>query len=547
MVKRTYSLNLAKGDVADFEELLTESGSERLGQAQSRLINLPAFADGGRLFLFRGGPMVPPWLRDLEGVFGFDAQFLTSSLSGVLAFRASGRMFAVTFGQGWAYLNPRALERDFGLRASINALDVNRLKRLDRTNLADALRGTALSPFQRDLGSFGIDDALELVRTVSGRTRDGVTADMLSGASALKWNAEIAIPDLPDVAEEALALFESDAYLGTAFEIVDLLRPVVDIELIEVLNEQAALSIRGGEANFELGLPAHVSEASAYYRFIGLGGRDRYADLNLEAYVRQLGESVDDLNAAALFHHQIIAEFEQAGIPNAKWSVHSSLVGSIAYAGGRYAINEGSWYRVDEQFRESVDASFAELVADDWDQQPLPFRTIASVDGRKRTYQSEESYNAEAAQHLGLICMDQRLIAIPGGGRTRFEVCDLLDLPNKKLIHVKKSSRRSSVLSHLFKQGSNSAQQLKIIPGCFDNIRDELLAVEGAGIVQQLDAALADDHGWSVEFWIADSIRQGGQHRIPFFSRITLRDEARHLRGMGYDVRVRFITLPAPA
>jgi uncharacterized protein (TIGR04141 family) len=48
--------------------------------------------------------------------------------------------------------------------------------------------------------------------------------------------------------------------------------------------------------------------------------------------------------------------------------------------------------------------------------------------------------------------------------------------------------------------------------------------------------------GWSVEFHIVDAPRPDGTFAIPFFSRITLRDEARTLKGMTFGVALRFVS-----
>jgi uncharacterized protein (TIGR04141 family) len=63
----------------------------------------------------------------------------------------------------------------------------------------------------------------------------------------------------------------------------------------------------------------------------------------------------------------------------------------------------------------------------------------------------------------------------------------------------------------------------------------------GAEKAAQLEGALTKR--WAVEFQIADFPREDGQHNIPFFSKLTLRDEARRIGAMGFDVRVGFITL----
>jgi uncharacterized protein (TIGR04141 family) len=48
---------------------------------------------------------------------------------------------------------------------------------------------------------------------------------------------------------------------------------------------------------------------------------------------------------------------------------------------------------------------------------------------------------------------------------------------------------------------------------------------------------------WTVEFQIADFPRPDGTHNIPFFSKLTLREEARDIEAMEFDVSVRFIKL----
>ncbi len=58
-----------------------------------------------------------------------------------------------------------------------------------------------------------------------------------------------------------------------------------------------------------------------------------------------------------------------------------------------------------------------------------------------------------------------------------------------------------------------------------------------------LDCALGEMlSGWTVEFHIVDARRPDGTFKIPFFSRITLRDEALALKSMSFDVAIKFIS-----
>jgi uncharacterized protein (TIGR04141 family) len=137
--------------------------------------------------------------------------------------------------------------------------------------------------------------------------------------------------------------------------------------------------------------------------------------------------------------------------------------------------------------------------------------------------------------------MDRKLVEIaeePGRG---IEACDLLDLQGRRFIHVKKSSRQSSVLSHFFKQGMNAAQMLRMYEPFRQALIQKVSQHHGAASAQQLENSLKDR--WTVEFQIADTPRADGSYNIPFFSKLTLRDEARRMDAMQFDVAVRFIKL----
>ncbi len=154
MAAKTLTIYLAKYDVADFNALLSEEARSRLVHPTTRITESDAFGECARLYVFVGHSFTPKWVADLRHHFTFDDHIQTASAAAVLIFRAGGRTFASTFAHGWMYLDDHLFEGDFGLRVAINALDDSKLKRLERANLGDALRGVALSPFQRELTSF---------------------------------------------------------------------------------------------------------------------------------------------------------------------------------------------------------------------------------------------------------------------------------------------------------------------------------------------------------------------------------------------------------
>src|SRR5262249_13336426 len=144
---------------------------------------------------------------------------------------------------------------EFGLRVAVNAVSDEKLRGVERSNIGAAIRDVAQAAGQRDLRSFGFDDALDLIRKVSGRASDDEFANMVTGARSLRFSKKIDLPDLPDVATQAVQLFKSSAYKKTAFQIIDLLSPVVDTVLEEELDAALVAAIRAGTDEFEIAIP----------------------------------------------------------------------------------------------------------------------------------------------------------------------------------------------------------------------------------------------------------------------------------------------------
>jgi uncharacterized protein (TIGR04141 family) len=541
MAKQTHTLFLAKPDIDNFEALLSEKAQDRIGKEGTQVLDIDDFADGARLYVFAGDFFTPSWVLELRRHFPFGGNIASCSACALLMFRTEDHIFISTYAHGWMLVEENNIEGDFGLRVAINLLNDKKLKRLERANLGDALRGVSLSPFQRDFTSFGLDDALDLVRKISGSTRDDAAADTVTGAKSLKITGEFGIPDLPELAADALAAFGADAYKDTSFSVIDFVSPVMDRRLIGRLDEHCCQSIKDEAGEFELGLPSTNDSDSVGYKFQGPGHPGTHPELLLSNYTEALGEELATLTPKMLRDHKI-GSIHQDSMRNRKWSIRQSLIGSIVIDTSRFAINEGEWYEVDQLFKDGIEERFQQT-RQHWQGDPFPMIKAFDPKGRNGKLESEESYNRRLANHLGVCLLDRQLVAIPDIQRSNFEVCDLLDIPGKRFLHVKKSSRRSSVLSHFFKQGSNSAQQLKRFPAAWDGLLNVVQGLYGDLFRDQLIDAMADERRWTVEFLILDTPRHDGTFNIPFFSKITLRNEAISLLAQEYDVRLSFMNV----
>lgn len=539
---KTFTLYLAKDRLKDFDETLSQTAKDRLKSGDATVSLAKGLGDRAAAFIFKSPPRAPGWLFDIGTVFSDLPDIKNKSSCDIVAFEHRKRIFLSSFGHGWQYIDDSKIETDFGLKVAINSLSDSKVQRVDRSHLGEAIKGVAQSAFQRDLQAFGIDEALDLVRRITGRTGDDEFADSLAGATSLKITKEMVLVDLVDVAGEALSRFESENYKKTGFHIIDKVRPILDRGMLGQLDEKAVDVIKSGQDNFELSMPGWSDEDVVYYGFTGFRIRNRFPDLLMKNYREELGDEIKNLEVDYITtKHGVLAEFANDTAARKRWSIKKALIGSVVVDDGLYAISEGEWYRLDQQFKDDVDSYFRDIVLE-WGSPPLKIKQKISDDGRKSGFETELEYNERCASHYKIICMDQKILEVPTIPYGKFEDCDLLDIDGKKLIHVKKSSRQSSVLSHFFKQGSNSAKILKTFPEARKVLVEKVRSICGGDFADKLGERLRDSlAGWTVEFHIVDAARPDGTYTIPFFSRITIRDEARMLRGMAFEVVIKFI------
>src|ERR1700720_57214 len=176
---KSFSLYLAKPAVAGFDELLTDNAREMVKNGLVKTHTASRFAAGAALYVFPGQHLVPKWIPLLKSTFAnLENQFAQSPCA-LLLFKKDKNIFAVTFAYAHVYLDNSKTEADFGLKVAVNAVSDEKLRSVELSNIGAAIRDFAQAAGQRDLRSFGMDDALDLIRKVSGRSADSDFANMV--------------------------------------------------------------------------------------------------------------------------------------------------------------------------------------------------------------------------------------------------------------------------------------------------------------------------------------------------------------------------------
>ena len=530
-----YVLHLATTGVTKLEDLLTENAS-----AKAMEIHLQgALPYPCKLFVRPWTLITPLWADRLAHYFSVNDSIKSASSAAVLLFKANGRVLACSFGHGHTMLDDDRKENDFGLLVAANSLSDQNVRLVEKANLGSVIRDATQAAGITRLQEFNVDRALSLVRKLSGNAKDNSSA--LSGANSITITSEKDLDELHELGSDLVNLYAGTKYKSTAFAIIDKIKPVLNVLKIEELDQEVLNDLTATHPSFELGAPDIDTEPIGYLTISGSGKRTRFADITLSTYLSQAGapQSVDDLHK-----HKIVTHNAEGTHKIREWSVYRGLVGSIEVDSIRYALNEGKWYRIEDSLRTSANQAF-DSASKGLDKSYLPWPVIIKgKDGKAPTYEIELNYNTRVclSQPKNLLLFDQHFFPIPGVPSSRLEVCDIFDVENKRLIHVKKSGRRSSVISHFIAQGINSAKSIRT----YAQIKDAFL-VEVAKRTDQATAVSLGDafpQEWTVEYKFADAPTQKGDYTIPFFSRVTFDEAKREIEALGYKaVEVTFIRL----
>ena len=98
--KSTFSLYLAKADIQEATQLLTDTAQDHLLKQRAHTFHSADFGDGGVLYVFSSISIEPKWIKTLKGEFDIDKEIRSQSPSAVLVFRKDARLFASTFSYG---------------------------------------------------------------------------------------------------------------------------------------------------------------------------------------------------------------------------------------------------------------------------------------------------------------------------------------------------------------------------------------------------------------------------------------------------------------
>lgn len=479
--------------------------------------------DGASLFVLDSEPR-PPWWR---GYFSIQKNLSQVSKGALVFLPVGARSFALSFGHVAHNLRDTSYEYDFGLRVTLNSLDPKKLKSTDTLDPGAAKRQRTQLPIESELTLFDFDRDSTILRSLTGKVKDEHKElfKHATGASNLRISTDTSSNELVAMCEKLLELYEDESF-KTSFPDIQNIVPVKDPVVLEALNANLLAALHTKNADLNLTVPEIVNYSdNVFVAFSGAGVSLVYDDVYIGRYYDYL-ESRDfalaDVDVDDLSHHALVLTDED-GSARDRFSIMKSLVfdTTLAAAGGAtFHLCEGQWYRIDNDYIDRLTTYLDPL----WIENDLP----------PYAHASEGDYNEAAGLAAGLGSLDKKSIAPVG--QTQVEPCDLIAVRDGVLVfyHVKVSTL-SAQLSHLFNQGINAIELLRLDEEATARLAALASEVLGAGTGVEAMTLLANGK-CHIRFAIVT--RKDPLHRslnLPLFSRISLMRtlKALHIRGIG--------------
>lgn len=483
----------------------------------------------GVLFVKNSEERKPRWSELVDAVVGREVDQLgNKSSSAVLLIRVDDAVFAFTFGYGRFLLNTAYFVQDFGLKTALNTLDKNSLRSVDLHTLEDQpIQKKSQSTRGAEASVFGIDIFRDVLRAVTGSPRPGVAYRNISGGDAIySFGLSMFVSDLPEVAKTLLTQYELNLY-KSSFSWVDNIRRVKDGVSIGELDARLLEALKNKDASIVITVPEIIPWDSVYGFSFTRSKRDISPVIETEKYLDNIDAatvSIDSIRRDRLFITDIHEnEFNH--------SIYSCIYFEMESGDITHVIFGGHWYEIDNDFMAGINVILGQIELTDID---FPSVEIWS-EGDETKIEKEEDYNIRAAAHLGCYLLDQQLVKC-NKTTTPIELCDLLT-DDRRLVHVKHRKGGSAGLSHLFAQGSVSAEVMLGDRAFRKEARKVLGRVHAdAREMVPLDGIRSADY--QVVFLILGEENNLVKDSLPFFSKVNLTRAYEGLTQRGFAVKI---------
>ncbi|MBT11028.1 MAG: hypothetical protein CMI02_03220 [Oceanospirillaceae bacterium] len=471
----------------------------------------------------------PRWAQLIDALVGTEVgQLSNRSSSAVFLIRVSGKVLAFTFGYGRFLLNLGCFQQDFGLKTALNTLNHQSLRSVDLHTLEDQpIQKRSQAARGSEASVFGIDIFRDVLRAVTGSPRAGVGFKNISGGDAIySFSQEMLVSEMPRVASRLIYFYQLDLYKDS-FGWVDNIRRIKDADTVAKLDELLLDAVKNKDPGLIITLP----EVVEWDKVMGFSftRAKKYLTPVIDADQYLNNVDADSISTESIRRDRLFltdVNDNEFGYP-----VYSCLYLELDSDDTRKVIFGGTWYEIDKSFMSSVDSTLAMVALSDLE---FPGVYVWEEDGKAKI-ETEGDYNERVAAAQGFFLLDKKLVKCTKT-TSPIELCDLLT-QDKQLVHVKHRKGGSAGLSHLFAQGSVSAEVMLGDKGFRKKARTVLRRVDPrARDLVPLNSLRSSEY--EVIFLILGAEGQSLKEKLPFFSKVNLTRVYENLSQRGFTVKI---------
>lgn len=474
----------------------------------------------GKIYVHESIENVPDWKTTLEKLTTKTINISSnSSNKAVVVFKHSKRYFSVVYGYGRSMLEDGSIETNFGLIVAANLIDPQKIRSLNSMTIEDTVVDTQKqSMFYSNQADLQVDVNKEILKSVSGAPRLESEARFLVGTDSLTATRKMKIEDIKESIKFYYGAYKKNDYKKNGFAWLDNVKKEKDKKIIEKLDQKLVFSVLNESDRIIIG-PNRIMdwENISGLFFIGNGKVD-FDDLdmtlNYEGYLEKFKTNIDVL--AKLKRDKIMA-FTDTEEEFMISKVYDGIIYELVFEEKKYLLCNGDWFKVNKDFYEEIKEKISSCPICSIQ---LPELKIGEREGdyNKRMCDSNEEF----------ALLDSENYNVPGYAYSKIEPCDILTKDNK-FIHVKKNDS-SSKLSHLFSQGTVSAQLLSSDPKFRKHINNKVKKKLGPTFLK----ASGQNQDYEVVYAIVDKRKRELFEILPFFSMVSLAQSLEQLKQMQY-------------
>jgi uncharacterized protein (TIGR04141 family) len=470
----------------------------------------------GVLVIRKPRPKPPSWAKFFSNRIAEDEFGRSGFPAAVLLITVDSHHFAVTFGAGRFLLDPLKLDQRFGLLVALNSIDAKGVRSIDKQSF-DRLATQSRVQASRDASplDFGLDVEQDLLRAVVGTPKDGATGETIAGFDALHVNWRGKLEQLPRQLRLYAEKHAEKKYKKT-FSWVDQILEVRDQAKKDELDQSLIEILKSGNHQQCWMAPDGIIDwpSVSMFQFGSARSAPRFSTLSLEYFLEQIGD-VSRLDPEFL-SRRIVRALRADDSVAYEWPAMRCMYAEIVLKDRVFMLNAGKWHSIAKTFTEEVQQAIEKI--------PTYSLTVPEYE-----HGSETLYNKHVAQlYPNDYALVDRAMIRHGGAHGQIEFCDLYS-KNNDIIHLKRFTS-SSTMSHLFSQALVSSELFRS-DSIFRSKANLVLPEKHR--VKNPDAEL-DVEKYRIVFGIIGG--HGSCARLPFFSRVTLKNTYQRLRAFGYQV-----------